>query len=197
MAAVGHAAYEGIVEECGMAGWSGRRQGPRRMTDGKGHVSEGDLPDELVSDEERSRYRELLEELRTILPGVQVLFAFLLTAPFSRRFTELDEFGRDLYGVALIGVALATIIFLAPTSYHRVAPRRLRANRLRTAIRLTVAGMFVLAVSVLVAVFAVVRFVFGSGVATLTVSALAGILVTLWYLVPLYRRLRGDGGHQG
>jgi hypothetical protein len=167
------------------------------MTDGEGHVSESDLPDELVSDEERSRYRELLEELRTILPGVQVLFAFLLTAPFSRRFTELDEFGRDLYGVALIGVALATVIFLAPTSYHRVAPRRLRANRLRTAIRLTVAGMFVLAVSVLVAVLAVMRFVFGSGVATLTVSALAGILVTLWYLVPLYRRLRGDGGHQG
>jgi len=158
---------------------------------------EGELPDEAASEEVRSRYRELLEELRTILPGVQVLFAFLLTVPFSPRFPELDDIGLGLYGIALVGVALAAIIFLSPTSYHRVAPRRLRANRLRTAIRLTVAGMFVLAVSVVVAVLAVMRFVFGGGLATLTVFMLAGILVTLWYLVPLYRRLRGDEGEYG
>lgn len=141
-----------------------------------------------VSD--RDRYRELLEELRTILPGVQVLFAFLLTAPFSRRFQDLDEFGRDLYGVALVGTALAMILFLAPASYHRVAPRRSRRDRLRTAIRLLVLGMFVLAASVLVAVFAVVRFIFGAGVGVAVAAGLGAVVLLLWYALPLAGRLR-------
>lgn len=142
--------------------------------------------------ENRARYRELLEEFRTILPGVQVLFAFLLTAPFSARFTEMDEFGRDLYGAALVGVALATFVFLAPTSFHRVAPRRLRSDRLHTAILLTLVGMFLLAVSVLLALSAVMRFVFGADVAVITVAVLGVVLTMLWYVVPLYRRIRGD-----
>lgn len=147
------------------------------------------------ADVHRIRYRELLEELRTILPGVQVLFAFLLTAPFSQRFNELDEFGRDLYGMALTGAALATVIFLAPASYHRVAPRRSRQRRLHSAIRLTVFGMFILGLSVLLAVVAVMRFVFGSGIAMIAASTLGFVLATLWYFLPLYRRLRGDGRH--
>ena len=141
--------------------------------------------------EERERYRELLEELRTVLPGVQVLFAFLLTAPFSQRFTELDAFGRSLYGTALMGAALAIFVLLAPASFHRVAPRRPRSPRLRTAIALAVVGMFLLAASVIVAVFAVIRFIFGSGLATTAAVVLVGIGVVLWYLVPLLYRLLG------
>lgn len=147
------------------------------------------------SDEDvRDRYRELLEEFRTILPGVQVLFAFLLTAPFSTRFTDLDEFGRDLYGVALVGAALTVITFLAPTSYHRVAPRSARRKRLHTAIRLAVVGMLFLATSIMVAVAAVVRFVFGSGVAGAVVGGLTITLLMLWYVMPVYRRVRGEPG---
>lgn len=138
--------------------------------------------------EARRRYRELLEELRTLLPGVQVLFAFLLTATFSPRFGDLDTFGRDLYGLALAGTAVAAVIFLAPASYHRVAPRQARHGRLRTGIRLIVAGMFVLGASVVVAVFTVMRFVFGPGLATTVAVSLAGLMVVLWYVVPLLRR---------
>ena len=72
-------------------------------------------PDE----EARERYRELLEELRTIIPGVQVLFGFLLTVPFSARFDRLDDLGRDLYSVVLAGVALAIVVFLTPAAIHR------------------------------------------------------------------------------
>lgn len=140
--------------------------------------------------EARQRYRELLEELRTILPGVQVLFAFLLTAPFSPRFTELDAFGVRLYGMALIGTALAAMIFLAPASYHRVAPRQARQGRLRTGIRLIVAGMVVLGTSIIVAVFTVLRFIFGPGVGAAAAAGLAGMMAVLWYGVPLLRRLR-------
>jgi hypothetical protein len=139
--------------------------------------------------EERQRYRELLEELRTILPGVQVLFAFLLTAPFSQRFGDLDEFGRDLYAVALIGTALVAVVLLSPASYHRIAPRRERAGRLRTAIRLMVVGMLLLGASMTIAVFTVMRFIFGSGVGVAVAAGLVGVLLVLWYVVPLLRRL--------
>lgn len=144
------------------------------------------------SSDERLRYRELLEEMRTIIPGVQVLFAFLLTAPFSQRFAELDEFERDLYGVAVIGAALATVLFLAPASYHRVAPRHPRDVRLRTSIGMLVGGMLVLAVSILAAVLAVTRFVFGPGLAQAVVVTLGSIIVLLWYAVPLLRRVAND-----
>jgi Kef-type K+ transport system membrane component KefB len=149
------------------------------------------MDDEAEADgdpETRERYRELLEELRTILPGVQVLFAFLLTAPFSARFTELDEFGRDLYTAGLVGTALAMVVFLAPTSYHRIAPRRARADRLRSAIRMTVTGMLILAGSVSTVVYAVLRFIFGSDVANVVTILVAGAIVVLWYGVPLLRR---------
>ncbi len=139
--------------------------------------------------EERERYRELLEELRTILPGVQVLFAFLLTAPFSQRFVQLDEYGRDLYATALVGTALAMVLLLTPASYHRVAPRDAhRLERLKVGVRLMVVGMLVLGVSVLVAVFAVLRFIFGPDVGTAIVAPLAAVVIVLWYLLPWRRR---------
>jgi hypothetical protein len=159
----------------------GVREGGGLAEDGVGLASEP---------EERQRYRELLEELRTILPGVQVLFAFLLIAPFSQRFTELDALGRDLYGAALVGTAVATVVFLSTASYHRIAPRREREGRLRTGIRLMVSGMLVLALSITTAVFTVIRFIFGSRVGVAVVIGLAALILLLWYVVPLLRRLR-------
>lgn len=137
-------------------------------------------------------HRELLEEHRTILPGVQVLFAFLLTAIFAQRFEELDTLGRHLYAASLVGTALATILLLAPMSYHRVAPRRRRADRLRAGIRWSVAGTFVLAVSILDAVFVVLRFVFGSGLALTAVAGLSATVLVVWYLLPLWVRITHD-----
>lgn len=139
--------------------------------------------------EERERYRELLEEHRTILPGVQVLFAFLLTATFTPRFEQLDAFGRGLYAAALVGTALAAFLFLAPTSYHRVAPRQRRNERLRTGIRLSVTGAFVLVVSTLDAIFVVLRFMFHARLAAWVVTGLAAVVAVVWYLVPLWVRL--------
>lgn len=140
----------------------------------------------------RERYRELLEELRTILPGVQVLFAFLLTAPFSARFGELDEFGRDLYVVSLVGTTLAMVLFLTPAAYHRIAPRQQRAQRVHTGVGLMVGGLFVLGVAVHVAVFTVLRFVFDALTAALvTVPVFVASLVA-WFVMPWIRRRRFD-----
>ena len=73
------------------------------------------LDDRLDRSELRDRYYGLLQELRVVLPGVQVLVAFLLTAPFSARFADLDDVGVAAYLVALVSAVLATICRVAPT----------------------------------------------------------------------------------
>ena len=141
-------------------------------------------------EQQRERYRELLEELRVILPGVQVLFAFLLTAPFSGRFPELDPVGLRGYAVALAAAAMSTVLLLVPTSYHRIAPEGDRKRRLRTGIRATVAGLASLAIAVMAAVFVVTRFVFDQRFAVVTAAALSVAVVALWYFLPFVARLR-------
>ncbi len=146
---------------------------------------------ESEEDEEaRERYRELLEELRTIIPGVQVLFAFLLTAPFSSRFEDLDEFGRDLYAAALIGVALATVTLLTPAAYHRLGNHHDRRKRLKIGITCTVVGLALLSASVVTSVFVVLRFVFDDGVLPELLAGLVGLVTAvLWYGLSFGRRL--------
>jgi hypothetical protein len=149
-------------------------------------------PEVEQADEERERYRELLEELRTIIPGVQVLFAFLLTAPFSSRFEELDEFGRDLYAAALIGVALATVTLMTPAAYHRLGSTHDRSTRLKIGIASTVVGLALLSASVVTSVFVVIRFVFDDGLfAELLAGLVAIVTAVLWYGLSFGRRIRG------
>lgn len=143
------------------------------------------------SDEQRERYRELLEEFRTIIPGVQVLFAFLLTAPFAARFSELDATGRNGFMVALIATAVSALLFLTPTSYHRVAPRSPRARRIKLSVRMAIAGLVSLAVGITAAVFVVTRFVYGAATATTIAGLVGGAAVVLWFLFPFARRILG------
>lgn len=137
-------------------------------------------------EEERERYRELLEELRVILPGVQVLFAFLLTATFSNRFDQLDDLGRNVFAASLLGVALTAVMLMTPAAYHRLAPRLDRAERLGVGIVLTIAGMTLLGLSIAAAVFVVVRFMMSNtawGVAFGGIT-LVGVM-GLWFVMPL------------
>lgn len=136
--------------------------------------------------EQRERYRESLEELRTILPGVQVLFAFLLTVPFATRFDRLDRFGRDVFAVALLGTAFAAAVFMTPAAYHRLARDQDRESRLRVTVRLTIIGMGLLALSVAAAVFVVARFIFDS-TATGAVFGASTALASgsLWFVLPI------------
>ena len=139
-------------------------------------------------EELRERYSELLEEVRVVLPGVQVLFAFLLTSPFSSRFPELDRVGEQAYAVALLCTAASTIILVAPTAYHRMAPRRDRHTRLHIAVRLVVLGLATLALAISVSVFVVARFVFGTPTGIVLGGLVAGGAGALWWAFPLARR---------
>lgn len=144
-----------------------------------------DLDDDVDREELRSRYYGLLQELRVILPGVQVLLGFLLTVPFAQRFPELDHTERVAYGIALFAAFLSVICLLTPAVFHRVGERTARSARLRWGIRLTLTGLTLLALALLAALWSVTEFVFGNawarGVASVGVVSLLG----LWIALPL------------
>lgn len=134
---------------------------------------------------------ELLQELRVALPGVQVLFAFLLTVPFSQGFAKLTTFQRDLYFAILLATALASILFIAPTAYHRLRWRDYDKERLLvTSTRLSIVGIAVLAVAVAGAVYLIGDLLFGAGVAAVAAGAIGAALVWFWFGLPLSRKAR-------
>ena len=135
---------------------------------------------------------ELLNELRVALPGVQVLFAFLLAVPFQRRFPDLAHRDRAVFYAALIATALSTALLIAPSSYHRLRWRdRDKEKLLETSNRLTIAGLFALAVSVTCVVFVISDFLYKLGAAVPATAAVGLLFAVLWYGLPLRRALLG------
>jgi hypothetical protein len=132
---------------------------------------------------------ELLQELRVALPGVQVLFAFLLIVPFSQGFDQLTDFQRELYFGVLLATALTTALLIAPTAHHRLLFRmRDKEHLVRVSNRMTLAGLAVLALSLTGAVLLISDILFKATPTVVFTAATALILVTLWALLPLYRR---------
>jgi len=134
---------------------------------------------------------ELLNELRVTLPGVQVLFAFLLILPFQPGFAEVTDLERAVYFVAFLATTAATIMLITPASYHRL---RFRAgDKLRMLLisnRLVIGGLLCLAVAITAAVYLIAEVVVGD-VGALGVAAAAAIgLIAFWYLVPLLGKVQ-------
>ena len=137
---------------------------------------------------------ELLNELRVILPGVQFLFAFLLTVPFSQRFTELSGLETNVFFVTLLCTAIATALLMAPSAQHRVLWREgVREQRLKLGNTLTIAGLVFLVPAMVGAVFVVADFIFGAGASVAATLTLVLIFALLWFVLPL--RYRGENGH--
>ncbi len=136
---------------------------------------------------------ELLNELRVALPGVQVLFAFLLTVPFSSRFAQLTDAQHAVYFATFVGTTIATALLMAPTAYHRIRFRQGDKERmLRTSNRFAITGLGFLAISISLAVALTADLVFGF-VAGVSSGALAMVLtVWVWFAIPLSRRVRDD-----
>jgi hypothetical protein len=148
-------------------------------------------------EDERSRLDreliELLNELRVALPGVQVLFAFLLTIPFAQGFPRLDDLARDLYFVALLCTAASTALLIAPSAHHRLLfRRRAKEQMIRTANRLAIAGMAALALAVACSLYVITDVIFERPAAIAVAAGAAFVFALLWYAVPLaHRRERG------
>jgi hypothetical protein len=134
---------------------------------------------------------ELLNELRVALPGVQVLFAFLLAVPFTQRFERLTGVQEDVFFAAFLCTAVATALLIAPSAYHRLRWREHdKEHMLQLSNRLAIAGTVFLAAAIIAVVYLVTDLIFGRA-ATLVATLLATILFGwLWYGLPLVRRLR-------
>jgi hypothetical protein len=132
---------------------------------------------------------ELLQEVRVVQTGVQVLFAFLLTAPLATRFTELSRFQRYDYFVTLLAAGAAAILLIAPTAYHRILFRcGDKEHLVRVANRFTLAGLAFVAISMLGALLLVTDLMFDGAVVFVTVAIAALGCVTCWCVLPLLRR---------
>jgi len=143
------------------------------------------------SEEERAHRNltDLLQELRVALPGVQVLFAFLLTVPFTNRFHELSDFDEKLYFGVLICVAVSSILLAAPTAGHRVLFRRQQKEYLvTTANNLALAGLFLLAVAMTGAIALISDFLFGTATAIVSAAVVGAAFLGFWYAGPVVRR---------
>ncbi len=135
---------------------------------------------------------ELIQELRVAGLGVQVLFGFLLSLPFTMRFTQLTEGRRDLYLASLTLSAVATALLIGPVAYHRLVFRRgLKEDVVRFANLMAILGLAAVGAAVLTSVLLVISFVAGWLPATL-ITALAGFMLAgRWFALPLSRRREG------
>jgi hypothetical protein len=144
--------------------------------------SEEDLDRELI---------ELLNELRVALPGVQVLFAFLLTVPFTQRFGRVTQTQQDAYLVALLATLVGSVLLIAPSAYHRIQWRqRDKEQMLRTSNRLAIAGSVFLAIGMTASVFLIIDLIFKQTATAVVTAVAAGLFAWFWYALPLSRRLR-------
>ena len=129
---------------------------------------------------------ELLNELRVALPGVQVLFAFLLTVPFTQRFVELRPDDRRSYFIAVVLTAVSTAFLIAPAAQHRMRFRQqAKPSLLKVANACTIAGLAFLVGAVSVAIHLITKLLYGSGDAALVAGLLTGLTVFLWFVLPL------------
>jgi hypothetical protein len=132
---------------------------------------------------------ELMGELRVALPGVQVLFAFLLVVPFNQGFRRTTQFEKDLYFAALLFTLLAAILMIAPTVIHRLEfGRGQKGYVVRTANPLTIAGLIVFAVAMTCAIALVTLYLFGPATAIVTTVVAVLAFSMTWFVLPLLRR---------
>jgi putative flippase GtrA len=151
---------------------------------------QGESPRPETQDERDDRnLAELLQELRVAGLGVQVLFGFLLSLPFTSRFDKLGDGQRDLYLTSLVLAAVSTALLVGPVAYHRVVFRRRQKEHLvRAANMMAVFGLAAVALAVSAAVLLVTSFV-ASGAPTVLVTVIVVVMFGgLWFVFPLARR---------
>ena len=144
---------------------------------------------ETLAQRDDRNFGELVQELRVVGLGVQVLFGFLLSLPFTVRFSALSQGQRDLYVASITCATVATILLLGPVAYHRLVFRAgLKEPLVRFSNAMAISGLAAVAGAVLSAVLLVTGYVAGALTGAL-ITALAGVMLCgLWFVLPLTRR---------
>jgi uncharacterized protein involved in cysteine biosynthesis len=148
------------------------------------------------SDSERidRNLQEMLGELRVALPGVQVLFAFLLVVPFNQRFATVTSLQQTIYMVTMLFTTASTICLIAPTAHHRLEFRQQdKENIVRTGNRIVIVGLALLAVAMTGAVVFITDVLYQTTTVYLVGICAAVAFVILWFVIPLRRLAAGKG----
>jgi hypothetical protein len=167
------------------------KQRPGDMTTGAEGLPEGARRRDESEEERLDRnLMELLQELRVALPGIQVLFAFLLVVPFQQGWVDVTEFEKIVYYVTLLFTAAASICLIAPTARHRIRFRDLDKKWIvETANRLTIIGLALLGLAIGGALLLIAHVVFGNAVAAITTVVVIGAIAWVWFVAPLRREV--------
>jgi hypothetical protein len=132
---------------------------------------------------------ELLQELRVVIPGVQVLLAFLLTAPFQQRFAQLPGSMRNAFFASIACATLATAFLIAPSAHHRLWWRAGEKERLvRIGNQMAIVGTVFLAAAIVLALYVITDVLFTTNLAVLTAIGALVVFAGLWYVVPMLAR---------
>ncbi len=150
-------------------------------------------PDETDKERVDRELIELLNGLRVALPGVQVLFAFLLVLPFQQGFDAIDDIARHVYFAALVASAIASALLIAPSVYHRLNFRRRNKERmLMDSNQMAILGSAFVAVGIACAIFLIAEVVYGPAFATVATVLVLALYGGLWWVLPLLRRREAD-----
>jgi Family of unknown function (DUF6328) len=134
--------------------------------------------------------QELLGELRVALPGVQVLFAFLLIVPFNQRWVDVTDFQQKVYFVTLLCAMVASACLIAPSVHHRIAFRRQdKEHIVVVANSFAIVGLTFLAIAMTGVIMLVTDVLFGPLAVVVASGLVALLFLVLWYALPLRRRL--------
>ena len=140
---------------------------------------------------------ELLQELRVALPGVQVLFAFLLAVPFQQGFEKITQFQKGAYFGTLVCTAIAAVMLISPTAYHRITFRYQQKRRLvYYANRFSIIGLFFLALAMTGAIMLITDVLFGTAATIAMTAATVLVFGFFWFGLPLQRRIRLSAGQE-
>jgi hypothetical protein len=147
------------------------------------------------SEEEQERLNrqmiELLNELRVAMPGVQILFGFLLTVPFQQRFAQVNDFQQTVYFATLVCAAVAAAFLIAPSAYHRVMfQRQDKPNIIHIGTGQFLIGLGALLLAMNGAVLLVTDWLFDTGTVAVTVALIASLYLSLWFGFGLLRRVQ-------
>jgi hypothetical protein len=149
--------------------------------------------DETESERLDRNLQEMLGELRVALPGVQVLFAFLLVVPFNQRFASVTQFQKTVFFATLLCTAASTVCLIAPTVHHRLEFRQQDKSRIvHTGNRIVVLGLLLLAVAMTGAVLFVTDFLYGNTTTIVVAAGVGAAFAVFWYAIPLRRLAQSD-----
>jgi len=150
--------------------------------------------DETEAERLDRNFEDLLQELRVSQNGTQILFAFLLTVPFSNGFQKVDDFQRGVYFTALLLAGLSAAMLIAPAAMHRMLFRRgLKRQLMEAATRVTLGGQVLLIAAVAVSVFLIGDYLYNHAVAAVLGGAMAAYWTLWFFVVPLRIRQRHEG----